>query len=121
MINPADGINRKISSMFTASSEERSLDEPWPTDLTLTCPKDSTRSKVNKNNQSTKETLPPLCKQPSALAAVLVSRPLFSQTRVLRNIPSQQTLSVKEFPCHVAQLCHGRALKKKRELWELIW
>lgn len=104
MINPADGINRKISSMFAASAEERSLDEPRP--------KDSSRSKVNKKTQSA--SLPPLCQQSPSLAAVLVSRPLFSHTRVLRNIPSRQTLSVKEFPCHVAQLEHGRALNDKK-------
>lgn len=96
--------------MFAASAEDKSLDEPRPAR-----PKDSSRSKVNKKTRSAKESLPPLCQQPPSLAAVLVSRPLFSHTPVLRNILPQQTLSVKEFPCHVAQLGHGRALNDKKE------
>lgn len=104
-IYPPDGI----SSMFAASAEERSHDEPRPT-----CPKASSRSKVNKKTQPAKEALPRLCQQPPSLAAVLVSRPLFSHTRVLGNIPSQQTLTGKEFPGHVAQLGHGRALNGKK-------
>lgn len=116
MIKPADGIRRNISSMFAASSEEKSNDGPRPT-----CPKVSSRSKVNKKAQSARASLPPLCQQPPSLAAVLVSRPLFSHTRVLRNIPSDQPLSVKEFPCRVAKLEHGRAFDDRKNSEEPNW
>lgn len=110
MVRPADGIHRKISSMFAASSEKRSHDGPGPTG-----PKVSSRSKANKKAQSAKASLPPVCQQPRSLAAVLVSRPLFSHTRVLRNIPSDQPLSVQEFPFHEAQLGPGRSFGNKKE------
>lgn len=113
MIKLADGLCRNISSMFAASSEERSHDGPRPT-----CPKVSSRSKVNKKARAS---LPPLCQQPPSLAAVLVSRPLFSHTRVLRNIPSEQPLSVKESPCRVTQLGHGRAFDDKKNSEEPHW
>lgn len=67
-----------------------------------------------KKTQPSKEALPPLCQQPPSPAEVLVSRPLFSHTRVLRNIASQQTISVKELRCHLAQLGHGRALNDQK-------
>lgn len=116
MINPADGICRNISSMFAASSEEKSHDGPGPT-----CPKVSSRSKVNKKAQCARASLPPLCQQPPSLAAVLVSRPLFSHTPVLRNIPSDQPLSMKEFPCRVTQLGQGRAFDDKKNSEEPHW
>lgn len=115
MVIPADGIQRKLSSMSAASSEERSHDGPGPTR-----PKVSSRSKTSKKAQFAKASLPPVCQQPPSLAAVLVSRPLFSHTRVLRNIPSDQPLSVQEFPFHEAQLGHGRTFDKKKEELHLI-
>lgn len=97
--------------MFAASSEEGSHDGPGPTR-----PKVSGRSKPNEKGQSAKAALPPVCQQPPSLAAVLVSRPLFSHTRVLRNIPSDQALSV-----HEHRTGHRRTCDDKKDSEEPHW
>lgn len=56
VINPADGFNKKISSMFAASAEERYRDEPGPA-----CLKGSSRSKVPKKRPGLLENLHQLC------------------------------------------------------------
>lgn len=103
---PANGINREISSMFAAPSEERSHDG-----ASHTCGENITkpRSKVKKKATSPKVTLPPLCREPPSLSAAFVARPLFNCTPVLRNVPFDRPLSVVELPHLIAHVGPGKA------------
>ncbi|XP_069387019.1 dynein heavy chain domain-containing protein 1 isoform X2 [Paralichthys olivaceus] len=95
-----DGLEKKISSMLSATSEGRSLQIP---SSSQTGGKDIPRSgpKVKKKTHPPEVTLPPLCTKTPSLSAAFVSRPLFSRTPLLQNVPSERSVSVVEPPHHI--------------------
>ncbi|XP_071359544.1 dynein heavy chain domain-containing protein 1 isoform X2 [Trachinotus anak] len=93
--------------MSAATSEERSCNV-----TSQTSQKDITRSgrKVKKKAHPPEVTLPPLCPRPPSLSAAFVTRPLFSCTPILQNVPPDRPLSVVELPHLIAQVGPWKAI-----------
>ncbi|XP_041837723.1 dynein heavy chain domain-containing protein 1 isoform X4 [Melanotaenia boesemani] len=90
--------------MFAAFSKERSSDgSPHTSDKDIA----NSKPKVEKKVNSSEVTLPPLRPEPSCFS---VAKPLFSCGPILKNVPSNESLSVLELPNPFAQVGPGRAM-----------